>query len=178
MVIHQQSAPLLLGQSAIQKLGRVSIDGSKLILDQRKGIINTLSPAKRPSLDDIFNGNYDIKNDSIFSKYRSILSRAENAYSNELYELAVQYYSECYQHIYFNTPTKLNYAYSLRRVKKYYDSLNVYNEIKKTIGTENITHQVNAYFGMMVCHYELKDYNHCILMGQTALLKTDFEIEK
>ena len=177
VVIHQQSAPLLLGQSAIQKLGKMSISGDKIILEQ-KSLLNTLNPGKRPSFDDIFSDSYDIKKDSIWMKYRPILSEAEDAYSKGLYELAVQYYSECYQHIYFDIYTKLNYAYSLRRIKKYYDALNVYNEIKKTIETKDVTHQINTYFGMMVCYHGLNDYNSCILMGQTALLKTNFEIEK
>ena len=42
VVIHQQSAPLLLGQSAIQKLGKVSIVGNRLLIDQ----IATQNPYK------------------------------------------------------------------------------------------------------------------------------------
>ncbi len=33
VVIHSQSAPLLLGQSAIQKLGKVSISGNTLTIN-------------------------------------------------------------------------------------------------------------------------------------------------
>ena len=36
VVIHEQSAPLLLGQSVIQRLGKVTINGSKLIIEKQE----------------------------------------------------------------------------------------------------------------------------------------------
>ena len=41
-IVHEMSAPLLLGQSAIQKLGRITIDGDKIIIiDRNKDLIDT-----------------------------------------------------------------------------------------------------------------------------------------
>ena len=172
VVMHQQSAPLLLGQSAIQKLGKISIDGDKIIINQGKETINVLRPAKRLTLDDIFSENFDGES---YNKHETILKKAEDAYYENSYELAVQYYSSCYEHIYFSTLEKKHYANSLRCVEKYSEALIVYNEVGKDIDDLDINNQIDYLFGLQVCYNELGDYFNSIIVGKNALQKTRFD---
>lgn len=172
VVMHQQSAPLLLGQSAIQKLGKISIDGDKIMISQGQETISVSQPAKRLTIDEILSDNFDHET---HGRYREILNKAEDAYNNELYELAAQYYSSCYEHIYFKANEKLNYAYSLRYIKRYNEALIVYNEVGKDIDDLDINNQIDYLFGLQVCYHELGDYFNSIIVGKNALQKTRFD---
>ena len=119
VVIHGQSAPLLLGQSAIQKLGKVSISGNKLIITNNEAT-NPYIKNEQISYDDIF----------------IIDARANKYYRNGDYLLAV----EDFEKLRFNTEEPLlldlspelfyssvyAYASSLSSINRYEDALDIF----------------------------------------------------
>ncbi len=72
IIIHELSAPLLLGQSAIQKLGKIQLENDELV------IINTESSSGAQT------------------KALSLIKEAEESYFNELYNLSANTYQKAY----------------------------------------------------------------------------------
>lgn len=104
VVLDSQNAPLLLGQSAIQKLGRIEIDGNVLkILDNDK-------------LDE--------------NQIGQLFADAFNALDNGLYTKA----KECFEQLYLlgqlSDYGKYEYARACMRCKDFATAYNVVNEIK------------------------------------------------
>lgn len=156
VVIHQLSAPLLLGQSAIQKLGNVSLDGDKLILVNHKN---------------------DLKNDTI--KYTDvevldILESAKYARMNEFYELAVDNYEKLYKTQQLDLEGTLYYATCLRMTDCYETALLIHKTIEQDVIEAPKEDQRWAYYGMMICYHMLGDYRSSILYGQKALTLSDY----
>ena len=171
VVMHHQSAPLLLGQSAIQKLGTVSISGDKLILNNNSHTYQT-TYTPMPNL-------------TLYDRVEaaSLARKAEEAYNNDYYELAAQYYSDSYKLCDLNIYQKKCYADCLIKIDKYNEALSIYMDIisKKYIiqlAEEDIYFKVDVYFGILVCHYSLMDYQNAILVGQMILPKINFDNEK
>ena len=67
VVISGQNAPLLLGQTAIQKLGRISLNGNKLLIHDYKGDYTDeeLDEILEKALDDYNNNNYHASLDGL-----------------------------------------------------------------------------------------------------------------
>ena len=167
VVMHQQAAPLLLGQSAIQKLGKISISGDKLILSKTTQTYQTSAPQKESTFDEVW-------------KAISLTGKANEAFDNSLYELAAQYYSDSYKLCNLSLDEKEKYAYCLRVLDKYDEALAVYKDIKSDSNkvefeNKDIDFQANVYFGMQVCYFELADYKSSILAGQMVLPKINFD---
>ena len=167
VVIHQQSAPLLLGQSAIQKLGKVSIDGDRLILDRESNEYQISPIEQDATLGELFRA-IDLAN------------KANEAFDNESYELAAQFYSESYKFYNLGLNEKRCYAHSLRMLDKYNEALSIYKDIisdrnKEELEKKDNDFMVEVYFGMQVCYYKLSDFRTSIIIGQTALPKTSFD---
>lgn len=156
VVIHQQSAPLLLGQSAIQRLGLVSIKEDKLIINQ-----NNNSPI-------VANKTYtDEEIDNLFDQ-------AANAMENEAYELASEYYSILYKLDVLTIYGKSLYADCLRVTDKCLEAIPIYKEVISDINSLDHDRQIWIYYGMQLCCIDAKDYNSAIQYGQLALQKTTF----
>lgn len=156
VVIHQQSAPLLLGQSAIRKLGNVSINGNLLILNQHANANNQTS-------------------DREGIVYKEILAKAEGAYSNKFYELALSYYNECYGYIDFDSNAKYKYANCFYQIGEYNRALALFNEIIQDSAISS-TLQMSLLRDIMRCYYQIGDYNSCVLIGQKALLQYRYDV--
>ena len=159
IVIHKQSAPLLLGQSAIQKLGKISISEDKLILNSDTTTHISTSHAAD-------GGNVD---------YQSILAKAQEACNGELYELAASYYDKCYNYTCFDNTTKWHYAYCLFQSGKYDRALAVYNDIN--IDSLSLKRKIAQLSFMARCYFYIGDYNSSIVVGQNALLQCMFNKE-
>lgn len=86
VVIDGQNAPLLMGQSAIQKLGRIELDGSLLTIH------NDL-PDTSETIDNLF-------------------KEAQDAYDNKLYDRAVSKYSQLYSMNQLSDYGKYKYAWA------------------------------------------------------------------
>ena len=162
VVIHQQSAPLLLGQSAIQKLGKVSIDGDKLILNRTSPEYQISPPLNK-------NRTFEEIWDTAFLQSK-LIDKANEAYDNNSYELAAKYYSDSYKLSNLSLDEKNRYAYSLRMLDKYNEALSIYKNIISDENKEAFEHysndfQIGVYFGMQVCYNSLADFRTSIIIG-------------
>ena len=105
VVVVGQHAPLLLGQSAIQQLGLVSIRGNKLIINSMKKKDSSLEPIRELSDDDeyeIYNANnrllkaYEGNDMSIIAlkmeEYYMIYWKFYRPKEDERYKIAYQYF--------------------------------------------------------------------------------------
>lgn len=156
VVIHQQSAPLLLGQSAIQRLGRVSIQENKLIINQNE------------------NSPVTTKRSYTYEEIDNLFEQASNAMDNEAFELAVEYYGILYNLGELSAYGKYLYADCLRITGKYMEGLAIYKEASLDIQSFSTTTQIWVYYGMMICCKEIGEYNSALQYGQLALQKADF----
>lgn len=156
VVIHQQSAPLLLGQSAIQRLGRVSIQENKLIINQNE------------------NSPVTTKRSYTYEEIDNLFEQASNAMDNEAFELAVEYYGILYNLGELSAYGKYLYADCLRITGKYMEGLAIYKEASLDIQSFSTTTQIWVYYGMMICCREIGEYNSALKYGQLALQKADF----
>lgn len=156
VVIHQQSAPLLLGQSAIQRLGRVSIQENKLIINQNE------------------NSPVTTKRSYTYEEIDNLFEQASNAMDNEAFELAVEYYGILYNLGELSAYGKYLYADCLRITGKYMEGLAIYKEASLDIQSFSTTTQIWVYYGLMICCKEIGEYNSALKYGQLALQKADF----
>lgn len=157
VVIHQQSAPLLLGQSAIQKLGNVTIQGNNLIINKLSG--SPVESKKRfysqKEIDEMFDNAFD-------------------AMENNSYELATEYWEILYEIGQLSAYGKFKYAGCLRSTNKTTEAISIYNEVLEDIEHLDIELHPWVYFGMQACYKSIKDYDSSIKYGQMALLNTTF----
>ena len=160
IVIHKQSAPLLLGQSAIQKLGKISISEDKLILNSDTTTHISTSHAAD-------GGNVD---------YQSILANANEAHDGGMFDLAVVYYDRCYGYTHFDTGTKWSYANSLYECGKFNKAIILYNETVQD-NTLSLKSKIMILRMITQCYYKIGDYDSCVLIGQNALLQCMYSSE-
>lgn len=156
VVIHQQSAPLLLGQSAIQKLGLVSISDDKLIINE-----HSHTPVATQK-------NYSVQE---IDEYFRL---AREAMNNEAFELAVEYYKILFSQDELSSYGKYRYADCLRMTDKNLEALSVYKEITNDFGSFDQETQMWIYYGMQRCCANIGDNNTAIQYGQLAIQKTTF----
>lgn len=156
VVIHQQSAPLLLGQSAIQRLGRVSIQENKLMIYENEN--SPITKKRTYTIEEIDN----------------LFEQASNAMDNEAFELAVEYYGILYELKELSAYGKYLYADCLRITDRFIEGLAIYKEASIDLESFTTSTQIWVYYGMMICCREIGEYNSAIQYGQLALLKADF----
>lgn len=156
VVIHQQSAPLLLGQSAIQKLGLVSIHENQLIINQYS------------------NSPVAAQNTLTEQEVDEYFRLAADALSSGAYELAAEYYKSLYNQRELSSYGKYRYAECLRLAKNYLGAISIYKEITPDINSFDQSTQIWAYYGIQRCYEHIGEYNSAIQYGQLALRKTTF----
>lgn len=104
VVIEGQNAPLLMGQSAIQKLGAIVINGNTMIIQ---------------------NGNAS-DDDEYFNR---LVEEADEAFLNGLFERAAEKYGQAYESEYLTDYGKYVYAMSLEAIRNYERAEAVLNTI-------------------------------------------------
>ena len=104
VVIEGQNAPLLMGQSAIQKLGAIVINGNTMIIQ---------------------NGNAS-DDDEYFNR---LVEEADEAFLNGLFERAAEKYGQAYESEYLTDYGKYVYAMSLEAIRNYERAETVLNTI-------------------------------------------------
>jgi clan AA aspartic protease (TIGR02281 family) len=151
VIIHELSAPLLLGQSAIQKLGKIQIEGNNLI-------IMNFAPS---STDNIADETLKLKKDAL--KY----------YEQKLYQLA----SETYLKAYELNPSGMDKDEYFFLGSALYQSDRPELAIKflgLSIDLETDKPSLYALFMTMSYAYtELKNYDQAILNIQKAIVQTN-----
>lgn len=145
VVIHQQDAPLLLGQSAIQKLGKYSISDGQLIFGA-----TTLNNNKKENI---------IITDE--EKDR-LLSEAINAYNEGAYLYAIEKYELLYNTNKLSSYGIMRYADCLYYVKETEKALSLYREIETDLVSEFPDKEVDLYFQIGRSLGRLKDYQSAI----------------
>ena len=113
VVIDGQNAPLLLGQSAIKKLGKYSISGNRLI-------VGTSSEYSQHIADVIPLTEEEIN---------KLFEEAENAYDNDMYYVALENYKRLYENDLLSPSKIMQYADCYYYTEQYEDALELYQSI-------------------------------------------------
>lgn len=147
IVIDGQNAPLLMGQSAIRKLGKYSISGDKLIVNR-----NTTS--SKQAICEV-----DAEN---------LLVEAKEAKSNGYYRIAIEKYSILYNLDVLNPLDIMSYARCCERIEDYSTELILLNEIQYEIEA-NYSNMKDVFFSSLGTCYEKKgDYDAALLNYEKA----------
>ena len=110
VVIDGQNAPLLMGQSAIQKLGNIELSGSLLIIKNGEN--------NEAFIDQLFN-------------------EADDAYQNGLYDRAIEKYSQLYSMKQLSDYGIFKYALACGSIRDYETAENLMNQISDFTFFEN-----------------------------------------
>ena len=145
VVIDGQNAPLLLGQSAIKKLGEYSISGNKLI-------IGASNPSQQT------NGNV-LKEEDV----SRILNEANNARSKGMYRIAIEKYKELYDRDLLNPLDVFGYALCLEYVEDYKMELQLLQAIQPIYETEYSYSKDIIYGSLGKCYEGMGDYDAALL---------------
>ena len=152
VVIHQQSAPLLLGQSAIQKLGTVSIDGNKLILNQYLSDSNDIAHIEH------------------------LYKCAGDAYANKYYELALPYFRELYNMGQLKSIiSKSAYAECLIETKQTSQANDICHEMLiEVMSMKDLSDKLHWLCSLTFDFHRNKNYIECITTGQRYLVEAKY----
>jgi clan AA aspartic protease (TIGR02281 family) len=160
IVIHELSAPLLLGQSAIQRLGAIQIEDDELI------IMNADSPT---SVKEFLLNCLNAKN---------LVSKAEEYHFDELYALSANTYQKAYD----LCPTEIDcWNLHLFGSSYYYNHnyLPAIKFLKKSISCESdkkVLFWDYLYLGSS--YREIKDFDKSVLYIQKAITYAYYDISK
>lgn len=149
-IIHELSAPLLLGQSAIQKLGKIQIEDSELL------IMDKDSPSTQ----------------STHEEYVSLCEKGEKYYKDDLYSLAAQ----TFQKIHDQYPDDIGGYYIYLLGDSYYFcnqyelAIKYFEKVEKIVKEENLLSSI--YLGLSQSYLGLKKYDLAILNAQKAIANT------
>lgn len=146
IVIEGQSAPLLLGQSALKKLGRYQISGGKLVFGN-----NTFNQSNT-----LFEENLsDAKIDQLFRE-------AIDAYNNSSYAIALEKCRILNNLNLLSPYGKLSYADCYYYTDNKEKALSIYLDIKNDIEQDFPQYQVKLYLQIGRSFYCLDEYDEAI----------------
>jgi len=130
VVIDGQNAPLLLGQSAIKKLGKWSISGNKLIIasGQKKNVALTKAEIDR------------------------LIVEADNAYKDEAYYVALDKYGILYEKNQLSLKRILKYANCCLKAEKDDEALEACLSIQDKVEKTSPTDKAELYYLMGICY--------------------------
>ncbi len=151
-VMDGQDVPLLLGQSAIKKLGKYSISGNKLIVESYK--TNSHIALSQHEID-------------------SIELIAFKAANNGYYNLAVEQYSILYRNNNLTSLGKKWYAWFLQASGNYEEALEINLSIQGEIEKDHSKERADLYHNIANCYFELKNYDKAIQYYEKTRYSTD-----
>lgn len=131
VVIDGQNAPLLLGQSAIKKLGKYSISGNKLIISTG----SSPHPLTQLTKEEFYN----------------LISEAGQAYEEGAYYVALEKYKILFDYDLLNALGKKEYADCYYYTDQEEDALEIYQSIQMEIEEDFPEHKVDLYFQIGRC---------------------------
>lgn len=153
IIIHELSAPLLLGQSAINKLGRIQLDGEYLlILDNKEG---------------------SIKEDSLIAV--EMLNKAKKNFFNHLHKLASSQFQKAYDYnsrifscidLYYMGSSYLFSDNPQKAIKFLSEAL-----INKKITCNNFKDEI--FETLSLAYFNLDDAQNSILFAEKSISITD-----
>lgn len=148
IVVHEMEAPLLLGQSAIQKLGTIQLDGDEMI------ILKTAS--------------IDQKSNNL--KVSKMLIDASDNTNNGFYELAVNLYEQAHE-IDSRLFANIDYFHMGRAycsTKKYSLGIACFEKIVES-GNESERNLASVYYRMALAYSLLNEHSNTLLYCQKAV---------
>ena len=135
VVVHSQNAPLLLGQTAIEKLGKISLQGDKLVIED---FTNPTRLENRYLTEEECN---------------QLFEEARNYYHNELYEDALEKYLLLYYNDFLSHIGVFKIAYCLLRTEKYEEAIKFFFQIEKSyIESESGNDTAELYKFISLCY--------------------------
>lgn len=159
VIIHNQQAPLLLGQSAIKRLGKYSISGNKLIFGTTQTVKSQPSSSQELTLKDVF----------------LLKSEADEFYNNNAFEIAEEKYEKLLQYrfdglkSYMLTDIKFNLADCYYYNEKTEKSLSMFLSIEDNVKSFDDDKKGTYYFQIMRCYWLLNDYNNTIKYAKFSI---------
>lgn len=140
IVMANQSAPLLLGQSAIQRLGRIQIEGNNLI------ILDACEELTDEEID----------------QYAEI---ADQAMKDQDFAKSELYYSKLYNGGYLNNKGLWEYAFACYLNHNYKKALQIYKELENSEYSKSdaynfVTIQSNLFKNIACCYIKLDMYGY------------------
>lgn len=114
VVVHSQNAPLLLGQTAIEKLGKFFLQGDKLVIEDYS---NITSFEKKYLTDE---------------ECGQLLDKALDFYYDDLYEDALEIFLQLNYNDYLSHIGVFKMAYCLFRMDEYTESLKYFSQIENS----------------------------------------------
>lgn len=157
VVIHGQTAPLLLGQSALKRLGRYSISGENLIL----GDNTNLSEKKQTSLTD--------------AEIDQLFKDAKEAYKAKAYYVALEKYIILNENHLLSVYGKISFADcyyyigNYERARSIYMSLQLEMESDTSVDVDDLTY---LYYQIGRCLQYLEDIDAAISYLEKVKMKT------
>lgn len=184
VVISSQNAPLLLGQTAIQKLGKISLDGNKLIIENVVGDYSDeeLKLLEKRAIDYYENDNFYASIES-WLKLKDYLDLNTIGYSmliyslseTKQYDLVVKYGKEWENRypvvlqISQSVSIYTEMALALEQKEETLQEAILYYE--KAIDLQNKLHNnpSNTLFAIAFCYFRLNDWDSCIAYSKKAM---------
>ncbi|MCF2658577.1 retroviral-like aspartic protease family protein [Parabacteroides distasonis] len=145
VVVHGQSAPLLLGQSAISKLGKYSISGDKLVIGSERKTTNGN------------NWNYLSESDQ-----EKLFGEAIKYYKDGLYSVALESFKMLYSNELLSAYGKMLYANCFYYTDRKENALDIYLSIEDDIEYESPEYLADLYYQIGRSFWVTEDYDSAI----------------
>lgn len=151
VVIHGQTAPLLLGQSALKRLGRYSLSGDKLILgtESPKPKINPKS--NKRAVEALSEEDID-----------QLFQEADNSYDERAYSVAIEKYRILNDHNLLSAYGKMQYADCYYYLDRKEEALQLYYDIQEEIESDYPQYKADLYYQIGRCLWTLEDLDAAI----------------
>ena len=144
VVIYGQSAPLLLGQSALKRLGRYSISSDKLII----GTNVPLSSVRKTSFTE--------------EEIDLLIKEADDSYINDVYAIAMEKYGVLYENDLLSAYGKMRYANCYYYTNRKEEALQIYFSIQEEIENEYPQYRYPLYCQIGRSLWSIEDYDASI----------------
>lgn len=148
VVIDGQNAPLLLGQSAIKKLGGFSIYGNKLIIGTNTHSSSPMSLTEEDA--------------------DRLINEADKAYKEKAYYIALEKYKIVYDNGWLNAIGKYIYANCYFHVEKNEEALYLYTSILEDIELKYPQYIADIYIQIAACNNRLNNTDDAIVFLEKA----------
>lgn len=145
VVVQGQSAPLLLGQSAIAKLGKYSISGEKLIIGSDKK----------------YSANNDWRELTV-SEQDKLFSDANKYYNDGSYSIALEKYKTLYNNNLLSAYGKMRYADCFYYTDQKENALDIYLSIEEDIEYEYPNDLADLYYQIGRSFWVIQEYDSAI----------------
>lgn len=151
VVIHGQTAPLLLGQSALKRLGRYSLSGDKLILGTESPKPKINSKSNKRAVEALSEEDID-----------QLFQEADNSYDEKAYSVAIEKYRILNDHNLLSAYGKMQYADCYYYLDRKEEALQLYYDIQEEIESDYPQYKAGLYYQIGRCLWTLEDFDAAI----------------